>query len=63
MRGGIKPCYIHEELFFYRIRPDSMHQSLLKNQVSGWPARSALCRKEPSIHPSISLSLFLSLSQ
>ncbi|QDZ22339.1 LamGL domain-containing protein [Chloropicon primus] len=30
--GGISPCYIHEELFFYRIRPNSMHQSLLKNQ-------------------------------
>ena len=32
LEGGIKPCYIHEELFYYRIRPDSMHQSLLKNQ-------------------------------
>ena len=32
LEGGIRPCYIHEELFRYRIRPDSMHQSLLKNQ-------------------------------
>lgn len=54
MRGGIKPCYIHEELFLYRIRPDSMHQSLLKNQVSGRPARGALYRKEPSISLSLS---------
>ena len=32
MQVGIKPRSIREDLFRYRIRSDSMHQSLLKSQ-------------------------------
>ena len=49
LKGGIRPCTIHEELFHYRIRPQSMHQSLLSYQEY---SIASLRMLHPNLYPS-----------